>query len=181
MPFVADCSPVVGSPPLRSVSVSPTITDLSLAAVSCSPTVTSPSPTVTEVCSDILETFSKPISFELTVSPNPFNSSCAIMISQHSRLPRDCATVEIFDLQGRLVWNKPSDSDNIGVTSLIKGGKPDEVPLNKRDIAKRQGVSASSQGVIIWQPEEAISSGVFLVRATTSDGQQITKRIVYLK
>ena len=89
--------------------------------------------------------------------------------------------MEIFDLHGRLVWNKPSDSDYIGATSLIKEGKPDEVPINKWDIAKRQGVSASSQGVIIWQPDESISSGVYLLRATTDDGQQITKRIVYLK
>jgi len=103
--------------------------------------------------------------------------------------------VEIFDLRGRLVWNKPSDSDNVGATSLIKGGKPEAVPLNKgdvakrqgvnvnanRDVVKRQGVSASAQGIIICQPDETISSGVYLVRATTEDGQQITKRIVYLK
>jgi len=89
--------------------------------------------------------------------------------------------VEIFDLQGGLVWNKPSNSDKVGATSLIKGGKPEAVPLNKRDVAKRQGVSVSAQGVYIWQPDEAISSGVYLVRATIDDGQQITKRIVYLK
>jgi len=181
-PFVADCSPVVGSPSLSSVSISPTITAPSLSAVSCSPTVTSLSPTVTVICTDISEVLSKPNSFELTVSPNPFNSSCAIMICQQSRLHRDCAMVEveIYDLQGRLVWNKPSDSDYIGATSLIKGGKPEAVPLNKRDVAKRQGVSASAQEVI-WTPNETISSGVYLVSVTTDDGQQITKRIVYLK
>jgi uncharacterized delta-60 repeat protein len=180
--YVADCSPAVGSPSLSSVSISPTITAPSLLAVSCSPTVTSLSPTVTVICTDILETLTKPTSFELTVSPNPFNSSCAIMVNvEQSRLHRDCATVEIFDIQGRLVWNKPSDSDYIGATSLIKGGKPDEVPLNKGDVAKRQGVSASAQEVIIWQPDETISSGVYLVRATTDDGQQMTKRVVYLK
>ena len=80
-----------------------------------------------------------------------------------------------------MVWNKPSDSDNVGATSLIKGGKPEEVSLNKGDVAKRRGVSASTQVVIIWHPDEKISSGVYLVRATTDDGQQIIKRIVYLK
>ena len=84
-------------------------------------------------------------------------------------------------MQGGLVWNKPSDSDYIGATSLIKGGKPEAVPINKGDVAKRQGVSESAQGIIIWQPSESISSGVYLVRATTSDGQKITKRVVYLK
>ena len=73
-----------------------------------------------------------------------------------------------------------------GATSLIKGGKQFRashgfIPLNKGDVAKRQGVSASTQGVYIWQPDESISSGVYLVRATTDDGKQITKRIVYLK
>ena len=76
---------------------------------------------------------------------------------------RATVKVEIYDLRGRLVWNKPSDSDNIGATSLIKGGKTEAVPFNKGDVAKRQGVSASAQGVIIWQPDETISSGVYLV------------------
>jgi len=40
---------------------------------------------------------------------------------------------------------------------------------------------SEGQKGVIWQPDEAISSGVYLVRATTDDGQQITKRIVYLK
>jgi len=172
--YLADCFPTVSRRFLSSVSASSLITTPSLAAVSCSPTVTSLSPTVTEICPELIsEPLSKPNSFELTVSPNPFNSSCAIATPA-------CATVEIFDLQGRLVWNKPSDSENVGATSLIKGGKPDEVPLNKGDVAKRQGVSTSAQGVYIWNPCETISSGVYLVRATTVVGQ-ITKRIVYLK
>jgi uncharacterized delta-60 repeat protein len=166
-PTVMDITPSVDS-------VSPTVTVPSLSISGVTPTITNVVPTITVICTDISEVLSKPISFELTVSPNPFNSSCAITTPT-------CATVKIFDLQGKLVWNKPSDSDNIGATSLIKGGKPDEVPLNKGYVAKRQGVSASAQGVIIWQPDETISSGVYLVRATTDDGQQITKRIVYLK
>jgi uncharacterized delta-60 repeat protein len=172
--------------------VSPTVTDVSPSVVSVSipflsisevaPTITDVAPTVTDICTDISEVLTKPNSFGLTVSPNPFNLSCAIMICQHgASAPCVKVKVEIYDLQGKLVWNKPSDSDNIGVTSLIKGGKTDEVPINKGDVAKRQGFSASAQGVIIWQPGESISSGVYLVRATTTDGQQITKRIVYLK
>jgi len=168
-PTVMDVIPSVDS-------VSPTVTIPPLSISDVTPTITIVDPTVTVICTDLIsETLSKPISFELTVSPNPFNSSCAITISTIS------ATVEIFDLQGRLVWNKPSDSDYIGATSLIKRGKPEAVPLNKGDVAKRQGVSASSQGIIIWNPSESISSGVYLVRATTDDGQQIAKRIVYLK
>jgi hypothetical protein len=170
-PSFDSVSPTVTTPSISISGITPTITDITLTV------------TVTEICTDFIsEELTKPTSFELTVSPNPFNSSCAITVNiEQSRLHRDCVTVEIYDLQGRLVWNKPSDSDNVGATSLIKGGKPEEVPINNGDVAKRQGVSASAQEIIIWQPEEIISSGVYLVRATTDDGQQMTKRIVYLK
>jgi hypothetical protein len=164
-PTVMDVSPSVDS-------VSPTVTIPPISISGVTPTVTDVEPTVTVICTDISEPLTKLISFELTVSPNPFNSSCAI--TTHTG-----ATVEIYDLQGRLVWNKPSDSDNVGATSLIKGGKPDEVPINKGDVAKRQGVSASTKGVYIWQPEESISSGVYLVRATTDDGQQIKANCIF--
>jgi len=63
---------------------------------------------------------------------------------EQSRLHRDCAQLENFDLRGRLVWNKPYDSDYIGATSLVKGGKPEAVPLNNGDVAKRQGVNVTA-------------------------------------
>jgi len=47
-------------------------------------------------------------------------------------------------------------------------------------VPHRGKMSEGQKGVYIWQPDETISSGVYLVRATTVDGQ-ITKRIVYLK
>ena len=33
----------------------------------------------------------------------------------------------------------------------------------------------------IYTPDQSIASGLYLVRATTEDGETITKRIVYLK
>jgi len=62
--------------------------------------------------------------------------------------------------------------------SLPKGGHE-----NIRDdkIVPQWGKMSEGQKGVIWQPGETISSGVYLVRATTNDGQQITKRIVYLK
>jgi len=174
-PFVADCYPVVGSPSVSCVSVSPTFTSLSLAAVSCNPAVSSISPTVTEVCTDILEKLSKPNSFELTVSPNPFNSSCAIMICQHGASAL-CATVEIFDLHGRLVATPFTPTFGRGVSP--KGGHEN---TSDDEIVPHWGkMSEGQKGVIIWQPDETISSAVYLIRASTDDGQ-ITKRIVYLK
>jgi len=167
-PTVMDITPSVNS-------VLPTVTIPSVSIWRVSHAVSDTIPNVNVICTDISEPQSKPISFELTVSPNPFNSSCAITTPA-------CATVGIYDLQGRLVWNKPSDSDNVGATSLIKGGKPEEVTFNNGESEQsEQGVSASVQRVIIWQRNETISSGVYLVQATTNEGQQITKHIVYLK
>jgi len=50
--------------------------------------------------------------------------------------------------------------------------------INGRIVHSQENVNS---GKLVWQPDETISSGVYLVRATTSDGQQISKRIVYLK
>jgi len=44
--------------------------------------------------------------------------------------------------EGQRVNNEPSDSDFVGATSLVKGGKPGEVPLNKGDVAQRQGIES---------------------------------------
>jgi len=41
-------------------------------------------------------------------------------------------------------------------------------------------ISASNKTPIIWQPDESISSGVYLVRATAGN-ETITKRIIYLR
>ena len=71
-------------------------------------------------------------------------------------------------------------------TSLVKGGT-EPVPLNKGDVAQRQGVS------YIWQPDISLGSGVYLVRArfdyfdklnnrlTDRSGKSVTKMVVYLK
>ncbi len=98
----------------------------------------------------------KPEEFSVTVSPNPFNSSCAIMICQHSRLHRDCATlkVEIFDLRGRLVSL---------LSSHVEGHK---APSSKRSY--------------VWQPEQSVSSGIYIVKVST-DNRSTSKNILYLK
>ncbi len=140
--FVADCFPTVSRRFLSSISVSPTITTPSLAAVSCSPTVTSPSPVVTVVCTDISETLSKPIPFELTVSPNPFNSSCAITTLTS-------ATVEIFDLNGRLIATPFTPTFGRGVSP--KGGHEN---TSDDEIVPHWGKMSEGQKGVIWQPDE---------------------------
>ncbi len=97
----------------------------------------------------------KPEEFSVTVSPNPFNSSCAIMIFQQGA-SAPCATVkvEIFDLRGRLVS---------ALSSSIEGHK---APSSKRSY--------------IWQPEQSVSSGIYIVKVST-DNRSTSKNILYIK
>jgi len=109
-----------------------------------------------------------PEQFEINVFPNPFNSSCAITVSGGKGLASQTLTnIKVYDLRGNLIAT-PCSADRSA--SLV--------PLDKGD---RGDASASAQGVIIWQPDKSIASGIYLVRATTQDGQTITKRIVYVK
>jgi len=89
----------------------------------------------------------KPEEFSITVSPNPFNSSCQITAPE-------AATVTIFDLRGRLVT---------ALSSSIEGHK---APSSKRSY--------------IWQPEQSVSSGIYIVKVST-DKQSTSKNILYLK
>jgi len=98
----------------------------------------------------------KPQKISINVSPNPFNSSCAITAPSG-------ATIEIYDLNGRLI-------------TPYSDGKPSSFvqKLNKGDSER------SEQGVYIWQPDETISSGVYLIRAT-KEVETITKRVILMK
>ncbi len=95
----------------------------------------------------------------LSVLPNPFNSSVAITVD----VGAFCETplqIEIYDLRGNVVVNK-------GLMPLVDG----------------QGATAPCSGhrTFIWHPDEAIASGIYIVRARTEDDICITKRIVYIR
>lgn len=92
-----------------------------------------------------------PTKLFLSISPNPFNSSCAITASEG-------ATIEIYDLRGNVVGTHPCVRPSQGQTHR-------SVPTN---------------GTFFWQPNESISSGVYLIRATKG-GETITKRAVLMK
>ncbi len=105
----------------------------------------------------ITEIPQRPITFSLSAHPNPFNS--AVNISAPAG-----AEVEVFDLNGRKISTlRPSG------TSLEKGGQNDS-PLHK----------GGQGGSYVWQPDESVGSGVYLVRATMGE-ETATKRVVYLK
>ena len=92
-------------------NISPTVTDVGLTITSSSPscdsinpmiTAVTPAvgnviPTVTNICTDKIELKSIPQKFKITITPNPFNSSCIITVPQKAR-------VKICDLEGRVLY-----------------------------------------------------------------------------
>jgi len=118
-----------------------------------------------EVVLDITESKLKPIENTINAYPNPFNSSCAISAPEGAK-------VEIFDLRGRLVT--PSSDAARHLLPMGEGNNP--LPLGEGGST----VSSRVRG-FIWQPSESISSGIYLIRATTKDGLTETKRIIYLR
>lgn len=99
--------------------------------------------------------YSMPDCPSIKLYPNPFNSSCRIQVSG---IGNQESEIEIYDLRGNVVWAngvRPTDEGRI--------------------------VYAPTSHTFIWQPDETISSGIYLVKTMTEDGQKITKRIVYLR
>ncbi|MCD6594871.1 T9SS type A sorting domain-containing protein [bacterium] len=105
-----------------------------------------------------------PCQISLSISPNPFNSSCRIMWEASPdadyRDQKVSPTIEIFDLRGNVVVGAGSQPAQKGHRSGLE-----PTPTNR---------------TFIWQPDESISSGIYLVRVTY-DGKAITKKIAYLK
>jgi len=94
-------------------------------------------------------------SFQITVVPNPFNSSCAITAPAG-------AEIEIYDLRGNVVERFPSASSGNGIPVI----EPAEMTTTRE---------------YIWHHDESITSGIYIVMARTEDGNCVTKRIVYIK
>ncbi|RKZ25514.1 hypothetical protein DRQ26_05770, partial [bacterium] len=111
----------------------------------------------------IAEKNSIPQCFGIDVYPNPFNSSVVITVETQNlaSLPE----IAIYDVMGNVVATPFGACAPL--SPLLRG-------------TNEQSASGASRG-FIWQPDENIPSGIFLVKATTQDGQTITKRIVYLK
>ncbi len=118
----------------------------------------------------------KPENISITVSPNPFNSSCVISVNVEADPTGRDAQIEIYDLRGNVVTPY----------SLRKF-----VPLDKGDrnraSAMVSGGSASTQGIFIWTPAQSIPSGIYLVKClsrtigTRTGNVLTTKKILYLK
>ena len=155
-PTVTITSPDVASPSPSLASPSPMVTTVT-------PTVTDFSPTLTEICTglDIAETQTCPKSFRITVKPNPFNSAVTISVGAIHELP---LRIEIFDINGRMVADIFADN-TVGSRHASTAGDAGVAPTNSE---------------YIWQPEKSVGSGVYLVRCTGLDLNEI-KRIVYLK
>ncbi len=104
---------------------------------------------------DVPERTSRPTDFALHISPNPFNSAVRI------EAPAG-AGIEIFDLNGRIVYRNP-----------VGDGSP--IPN-----ANGRGDLAPTSREFVWCPGESVTSGVYLVRATAGNNET-SKKVILLK
>ena len=102
----------------------------------------------------------KPMQIALSAYPNPFNSAVRIEVESGEWRVE---SLEIFDIVGRRVGE------------LIPPGPP-----FTRGEEEKSALSKGDLGGFLWQPDESLPSGVYLVRAQSSGGNAAVK-IVYLK
>jgi len=117
----------------------------------------------------IAETAPRPSDFSISARPNPFNSTCRIGIESGEWRVE---SVEVFDINGRRI------------DVIARRASPDEAisPNNRSSVpldTRRDAVSINNCE-FVWQPDAAIGSGVYLVRARVGE-QTATRRVVYLK
>ena len=99
----------------------------------------------------------KPERLSLSAYPNPFNSAVRIIVDSRSESAERLSTLEIFDINGRMVAEISTDES--------ESAKP---------------LSTNASGACRWQPDEDIGSGVYLVRVKSGQ-EEAVKRVVYLK
>ena len=113
---------------------------------------------------DILEWESTiPLTLSLSAFPNPFNSSCAITVSEN-------ANVEVFDLRGKRIC-----THNVGARHSLQHAQPD------KKLSGNASPLQDGMHTFIWRPDETIASGIYLVRARAEDGQMAEKKIVLVR
>ncbi|MBN2542258.1 T9SS type A sorting domain-containing protein [bacterium] len=86
----------------------------------------------------------KPENFTISAYPNPFNSFCRVEAPGN-------ASIEIFDINGRIVYDLAGDW------------------------------RTSNHSSFTWQPLLSAPSGIYMVKVSTNSGSVATKKIVYLK
>ena len=110
----------------------------------------------------------KPQDINISAYPNPFNSSVKITA------PAD-AEIEIYDVKGNVVYKPPLFSN-----SFLPEEKGEPMGAQSQSPSP-WGEGYRMRGLFIWMPDKTVSSGIYLVRITSEDGLNQTKRIVYLK
>ena len=148
-------SPTVMNITPTFTGISPSVSSISAVVISNTPTITDFVPEFVNICDyemGIREGEKQlQIPERLLLDVRPNPFNSSVSISA-----TEWAEIEIFDINGRIVGNIP-----VGDAYMRPAGGIYPAPT-------------------IWQPDESLGSGVYLVRATIGD-ESITKRVVYLK
>ena len=95
-----------------------------------------------------------PTRLYIDAAPNPFNSSCAITVPMGTE-------IEICDVRGNVI------------SGLRQARRPDSRSLSE--------VEMTDERTFIWTPDKSIPSGAYLIKACTTDGREMTKRVVLVR
>jgi len=100
----------------------------------------------------------KPTAPTLAISPNPFNSSIRFQVSG---VGSQVSVIEIYDLRGTLIDDCKLTIDDSQYPASITD---DRLPITE----------------FIWQPDESIGSGIYLVRVKTGN-RSVVRKIALIK
>ncbi|MBN1756598.1 right-handed parallel beta-helix repeat-containing protein [bacterium] len=129
---------------------------------------------------------STPDVMEISVHPNPFNCSTAILFGFRGSTDIPLYTafcvaatrnsnLRILDIGGRVVFESPIA---FGQLPLRGGGQPVFYPSNKG--SSSPGEIGNEKGEFVWTPEPTLPSGIYLIKADFGE-QCVTGRVLYLK
>jgi len=105
--------------------------------------------------------------FKISVSPNPFNSTIRFQVSGNKE---QISSIEIFDLNGKLVYAHDVAASHSNKSASLAEQSPENALL-----------SQIGEYTFIWQPDESIGSGIYLIRAKMGKSNTRSKMILYLK
>jgi len=118
---------------------------------------------------EVMEPASRPEAITMSAYPNPFNCSCAITVNVWAPLAAP-AIIEIYDLRGKRICTHDAGSRH----------SCEQAQSGEALLGNASPLQAGAQ-TFIWQPDKSITSGIYLVRARTEDGKEMTKKTILIR